>query len=121
MITSNSTESADGSAIGGTFYILGSANDNVNFRFTGTKLRIITTIANVGTNAGISGGNKTVSIDGVEDTFSTLGDLQYKILSYEKTGLTSGVHSVTITNPTGGVCVWFDAVDIDSTGSLLEY
>lgn len=84
---------------------------SINFKFYGTKLRVIDVIYSNRSS------NVNINIDGTDYNFSENGSTVYKALVFEKTGLTEGIHDVTITDTTGNY--WgLDAIDIDDTGSL---
>ncbi len=88
------------------------AGASYTFRFYGTKLRIIGAKYITGSDV------QEITIDGVKETFSQYsGDLLYQTLSYEKTGLSLGYHTVTVVN-TKAARAWLDAIDIDSDGFL---
>lgn len=64
----------------------------IKFNFTGSKLRLIGTISPK------SGDKHSISIDGgAVEYFSTRGNILSSALFYEKTGLTPGLHTVSIT------------------------
>ncbi|WP_238861027.1 Ig-like domain-containing protein [Clostridium sp. YIM B02569] len=92
-------------------------SNKINFNFNGTKIRLIGTIMDKYTDAGV------ITIDGKSETFSQKraknGYTVEQALNYEKLGLTPGVHTAEITFKNGSLM--FDAVDIDSTGQLLPY
>lgn len=87
------------------------------FKFSGTKFRIVAAKWSTFSK------NITVKIDGVNvDTasFYSSSNVSAPVLMYEKTGLDSGEHEVEFINNTAEYLSFF-AVDIDDTGSLLEY
>ncbi|KZE82472.1 hypothetical protein AV654_08175 [Paenibacillus elgii] len=87
----------------------------IEFRFTGPKIRIITQMY-----MGRDPLDK-ITIDGVSYTYTeSSNNLIYQALVFEKTGLSSGVHTVKISRvaPTTGYLT-LDAVDIDASGQLL--
>lgn len=90
--------------------------DTIKFGFYGTKLRIISTMAN---NQDYSVG---ITIDGVGYSYSTAytsGALTSQVLLYEKTGLTLGLHTISITKGHNDTSYFgLDCIDIDSTGYL---
>ncbi|WP_238861029.1 Ig-like domain-containing protein [Clostridium sp. YIM B02569] len=89
-----------------------------NFRFKGTELRLI------GWGYGGYPDNCKITIDGTVYNFSTkYGGTIYQCLEFEVTGLSDGVHSVRIDQGTDNSYqrLYIDAIDIDSTGSLLPY
>lgn len=96
----------------------GSTVGEINFKFKGTKLRIISSTTSSNRASGIS-----ISIDGKEYTFSArTSSTQSQTLVFETNGLTDGFHSVKIYGITGVTSGWagfgFDAIDIDESGYL---
>lgn len=90
------------------------AAGNINFKFNGTKLRLI---AQPYSNRSTS---INVTIDGVTETYSEYAAvIAYQILVYEKQGLTAGDHEVTISLNNAGYYT-LDAIDIDDTGYLVD-
>ena len=120
MIVSNTAEVVDASGYGGKYYFLLNKNDFVTFKFTGTKIRLICADAHSGNQ--YPGGIGNIVIDGITETFTTTSgaSVKYQVLTYEKSGLVNGTHTVKVFNPTGGYYLWFDAIDIDSDGKLLH-
>lgn len=85
----------------------------VEFKFYGTKLRVI---APIGTNFS---DNITVKIDGVPEIFSEKNSAKFQVIAYEKLNLGLKWHTVEIiTND--GYYVGFDAIDIDEDGDLAK-
>jgi len=99
-----------------TYFLSSNSGCSISFKFYGTKLRIIDSIY-WNRSATVN-----ISIDGVVETYddysSTANILQ--ALLYEKTGLSLGIHTVTITNGTTAV-FGLDAIDIDEDGELKLY
>lgn len=101
----------------GTFYN-GSetlTNDNkekfIKFNFTGTKIRLITTVSIWKTQ------NYTLSLDGIEYPYTQYNKKSaFQAISFEKTGLPQGEHTLII--KTNGA-IGMDAFDID--GILKTY
>ncbi len=92
--------------------------DTINFKFYGTKLRI------VGEKFRNSDTETVISIDGVQAKYgeANTGAVQPINLVYEKLNLSLGVHDVTITKGTNqNSYIRLDAIDIDSDGKLLPY
>ncbi len=87
-------------------------NAKVTFKFRGTQLRIITDANTDHTK------NIQITIDGQSDNFSVCTSAAYQRVSYEKSGLSSQVHTVELVNLESKV-VGFNAVDIDDTGELI--
>jgi len=93
----------------------GSTKGSIKFNFTGTKIRLILSSAANAYNA-----DHKVIIDGVE-----IGNIyrvpanKYCIMSFEKTGLENRMHFVEIV--LASTSMGFDAIDIDSTGTLERY
>jgi hypothetical protein len=88
-------------------------NEYVEFKFVGTKIRIIArTYSNQGTDA--------IELDGVKTVVNTasMGN-QWQTLIYEATGLEYKVHTVKFYNETGQYTSGLDAIDIDDTGYLV--
>jgi hypothetical protein len=91
---------------------------SIDFKFVGTKLRIIYAKNNAGSK-GIE-----ITIDGVTETYSQYSEVsvsstERQIVLYEKTGLSNTEHSVHIESVTGGA--WgLDAFDIDADGYLVN-
>lgn len=92
------------------------AGDTVNFKFYGTKLRIIQ-FTNPSHNSRVY-----INIDGAVESYSEITPAYLtRTFVYEKTGLALGMHSVSI-YITSGTAGWFgvDAIDIDDTGYLVD-
>jgi hypothetical protein len=92
------------------------SNAKIQFRFYGTRLRIISPSSTT-----YSQTPNNITIDGVTETYSLYsasGSYQ-QVLVYQKDSLSNGVHTVTIVPPSG-VQFGFDAIDIDSTGYLVH-
>nr|WP_145401409.1 hypothetical protein [Paenibacillus xylanexedens] len=107
----SATENTSNYGVAGYYTSLDGAY--IRFSFKGTKIRIIyRTYSDERT--------VNVSIDGVTETFEpkTYGN-NYRILVYEKLGLTNQMHEVRITfvnNNTNSA--GFDAIDIDEEGEI---
>lgn len=88
--------------------------DDVRFHFTGSKLRII------GLMSADRTGNMNITIDGVSYDFSEYSANSItNALVFEKTGLSSGRHSVIIKSSNANAAA-IDAIDIDENGRLLH-
>lgn len=95
------------------------AGDKCQFRFTGTRIRLI----------GALYPNRSTSIDLIIDgvkvsNFSQYGSLNYRILNADIQNLTDGEHSAQIVNNAiGGYggAYQIDAIDIDENGELKPY
>ncbi|MCT4563463.1 MAG: hypothetical protein N4A68_04015 [Maledivibacter sp.] len=85
----------------------------IKFKFTGTKLRILS-----GSNATYSD-HIIINIDGVEHYFSEKGPENFGALNFEATGLQNSIHDVQIIG-TDSEYMALDAIDIDETGELLD-
>ncbi|MFE5318590.1 hypothetical protein ACFQ88_07780 [Paenibacillus sp. NPDC056579] len=89
-------------------------NDCAFFSFSGTKVRLIADTFD----------NKTrtaqITIDGIKETFSENMMIKGSTLVYEKTGLSDGIHNVSIQLINNDGMLTIDAIDIESTGSLIE-
>lgn len=91
-----------------------SVGSKIQFKFFGTKLRIIS----YGSSA--CSPFVSIAIDSVTESFSEkLVTSQYQTLVYEKTGLSNSVHTVVITS-TDTNYTELDAIDIDDTGYLVH-
>lgn len=91
------------------------ANAKVSFSFYGTKFRLLHRTYNTNRTA-------KVTVDGVTETYKLAehGNT-FAILSYEKTGLPKGEHTVEITYINDNIysCT-MDAVDIDEDGYMID-
>lgn len=87
-------------------------NGKIQFKFKGTKLRIITPRYIERSS------NTKIVIDGNIETYSEYGSIVYFCLVYEKLDLEDAVHTVEIYQPNNET-IGLDAIDID--GELLEY
>ncbi|OOM82616.1 bacterial Ig-like domain protein [Clostridium puniceum] len=96
-----------------------SANDSLNFKFYGTKLRII------GVCYVNSSNNVKITVDGKSEIFDCTkfngSTAVWQVLQYEMNSLPQGIHEVTITNLTTNLySYYFDAIDIDDNGYLVD-
>ncbi|MBP1906678.1 hypothetical protein J2Z32_003342 [Paenibacillus turicensis] len=84
----------------------------VSFKFTGTRIRIIAyRYSNQSPNI-------VITIDGEDNSYSLVNTSEtFMSLVFEKEGLSSGTHTVTIKNNASGTFN-FDAVDVDETGEI---
>jgi len=91
-------------------------NNYITFKFYGTAIRIIGDIYEDRHS------NNTITIDNVTETFSEFGTATVTVyaLVYEKTGLSLGLHSVSIKSGTDKKNFTIDAIDINEDGYLLE-
>jgi uncharacterized protein YjdB len=91
------------------------ANKTIKFKFSGTKIRIISD------TAGGRSSNVTIKIDDESFVFSCIaeGAQVVNALVYEKTGLTLGIHTIEIVTNEDFPVV-FEAIDIDDTGYLVD-
>lgn len=103
-------------ANGGYQHASNSKNATISFKFTGTKLRVLC-------SAGPSNPQKLdIQIDGITYSYSHYSSsVINKVLLFEKTGLTYGIHTVKITNSDEGLYYGLDAIDIDSDGYMIDY
>jgi hypothetical protein len=89
----------------------------VYFKFSGTRLRIITTLYPT------YSGRINITIDGTTESFSLQTNTLNQAIVFEKLDLSNGDHTVIIEKIEKGSYnpdfVW-DAIDIDSTGSLQD-
>lgn len=104
--------------INGTNEVFGSAGAKLNFKFYGTKLRLITSKYST-TRADVC-----LWIDGIAYPFDTRGSASaatYQVLCAEIVGLSEGVHTVEYgyLNVSTGGGLGIDALDIDDTGYLI--
>ncbi|WP_375296238.1 protein containing cell adhesion domain protein [Bacillus cereus] len=102
-----------------TFKFIQGGSGEVQFNFSGTKLRIIGCIHEPKHRSR----DIKIIIDGKEEMYSEQGtQMQYQTLVYEKTDLVDGVHTVVIkSGTTSRYPLTFDAIDINDTGVLLPY
>lgn len=107
-------ESVASEFYGGTQHDTAKKDAYVEFSFTGTKLRLITsTWSKIADDI-------SIIIDGVnQGSYSQAGADKRKVIWYEKTGLEDTDHTVRIINNTSKVMT-LDAVDIDENGSLFK-
>ncbi|WP_405169280.1 hypothetical protein [Paenibacillus sp. FSL H3-0286] len=89
------------------------ANSKITFRFYGTKLRWI------GFSSSAYHSAVKITIDGISETFSSVGNEVYQALQYEKTGLSLGVHTVEVSANSVAKYFYFDAIDVDSGGYII--
>ncbi|SMC17121.1 Uncharacterized conserved protein YjdB, contains Ig-like domain [Clostridium acidisoli DSM 12555] len=99
-------------------------DDSLTFKFSGSKIRLIALMANNRNN------DISISIDGTEYSFSEYSgnapvSPSFQSLVFEKLDLTTGIHTVLITNTSssggnGQKAIDLDAIDIDSTGELID-
>ncbi|UOK65274.1 discoidin domain-containing protein [Paenibacillus sp. OVF10] len=92
-------------------------NNYVSFSFYGTKVRIISDIAQDRHS------NNTITVDGVTESFNTYksGTAVFNAIVYEKTNLPFGFHTVRITVGSNRINFIMDAIDIDESGHLYGY
>ncbi|AXR16950.1 MULTISPECIES: hypothetical protein [unclassified Bacillus (in: firmicutes)] len=99
-----------------TFHYVDGALGEVQFQFSGTKLRIIGCIH----ESQYRSNDIKIIIDGQEEFYSEQATkVGYQTLVYEKLGLAEGVHDVVIKSGTNSPFpLTFDAIDIDIDGSI---
>ncbi|PGK21537.1 hypothetical protein CN903_18730 [Bacillus cereus] len=99
-----------------TFHYVNGASGEVQFQFSGTRLRIIGYIH----ESQYRSNDIKIIIDGQEEFYSEQATkVGYQTLVYEKLGLAEGVHDVVIKSGTNSPFpLTFDAIDIDSDGSI---
>lgn len=92
-------------------------NNYVAFSFYGTKIRIISDIAQDRHS------DNTIAVDGVTESFNTnkTGTGVLNAIVYEKMNLPLGFHTVTITVGHNRTNFIMDAIDIDDKGYLYGY
>ncbi|USL16433.1 hypothetical protein [Bacillus thuringiensis] len=98
------------------FHYVDGASGEVQFQFSGTRLRIIGCIH----ESQYRSNDIKIIIDGQEEFYSEQATkVGYQTLVYEKLGLAEGVHDVVIKSGTNSPFpLTFDAIDIDSDGSI---
>lgn len=96
-------------------YPIGLSDVKVNFKFYGTKLRIISPVSPNYID------NIKIKIDSMDDEiFSEKYSLAYNVIVYEKLGLSNTAHTVSIVFPANSVLAYsLDAIDIDADGYLV--
>ncbi|NYS75919.1 hypothetical protein [Bacillus sp. BH32] len=99
-----------------TFHYVDGASGEVQFQFSGTRLRIIGCIH----ESQYRSNDIKIIIDGQEEFYSEQATkVGYQTLVYEKLGLAEGIHDVVIKSGTNSPFpLTFDAIDIDSDGSI---
>ncbi|PFO87279.1 hypothetical protein [Bacillus cereus] len=99
-----------------TFHYVDGASGEVQFQFSGTRLRIIGCIH----ESQYRSNDIKIIIDGQEEFYSEQATkVGYQTLVYEKLGLAEDVHDVVIKSGTNSPFpLTFDAIDIDSDGSI---
>ncbi len=116
---------------GGTWHHTNTSYDglgvSINFKFVGSKIRLISNINNSLTR------KATVVIDGIKENYNPYYPVDWTQIGplhtivYEKNNLSFGVHEVKIYSDAtamgdlGNNCITLDAVDIDSDGKILNY
>jgi len=97
---------------GGSVKFTNATGSNYNFKFNGTKLRLL------GVTNSIYSSTINVTVDGITSTFSEYSSVGIApVILFEKTNLTLGLHSVSVTDNTGKY-ISLDAIDIDDIGDL---
>ena len=100
-----------------TLYSSNTLGDSYSFSFYGTKFRIISQYYTNRTT------EQTVVIDdSITEKYTGNNTPANIVLEYEKTGLTEGIHTVTVTNTGRGGGHGFmpiDAIDIDKDGYMI--
>lgn len=107
------TSYANASNYGGSYKYTQTINDTIKFVFYGTKLRLIML------KTSTCSGNIKIVIDGsiIETINGNSVTSTYQVLTYEKLGLTLGLHTIVITAMDTNITL-LDAIDIDDTGYL---
>ena len=100
---------------GGSTAVTSNSGDSVTFSFTGTQLRIIGILA----SSNYLSNSISVIIDNTSQTpFTEVGTPgAFPTLVYDSGPLSSGSHSVTLTNNVSGVQFIFDAIDVLNSAS----
>lgn len=91
--------------------------DTINFKFYGSKLRLIDAKNLDREN------NSIITIDGIDYNYNAYNSSTiYQVLIFEKTDLPLGIHTVKITKGTNNnsMDICLDAIDIDDTGYLMH-
>lgn len=93
-------------------------NSSVEFKFYGTKLRIIS----IYDTQQYRSSDIKITIDSITETYSEVSDkLTPKVLAYERTNLPLGVHTVKIESGSSGTySLNFDCIDIDENGAVMD-
>ena len=107
------TTGNSGGAYGGSRKSTATVGDKASFKFTGTKVRILSFVHTSFSNA------VRITIDGDSELISQNGAAKETVLVYEKSGLSAGIHTVVIESTTVAL-TGLDAIDVDSTERLLH-
>lgn len=99
---------------GGSAITTSTIGDKVTFKFSGTKIRLISD-----RNTNRERNSTKITIDGITETVDMYGSPIGKYLSYEKSGLENTIHTVEIEHVKTGGFTTLDAIDIDDTGTLI--
>jgi hypothetical protein len=100
---------------GGSMRVSPVNSGTINFKFKGSKIRIIAMTNGNGSTAT----SVKIKINGTLETYNNKSSSSiYQVIVYEKLGLPNSVHDVEISYGNGQF--YFDAIDIDSTGELIQ-
>ncbi|NFN93602.1 DUF11 domain-containing protein [Clostridium botulinum] len=95
----------------------GGKDSSISFVFYGNKIRLI------GVSYYHSSNKINIEIDNNNEIFSSYsssGSPSFQCLIYENNNLSNDYHKVTLTNLASEDCFYFDAIDIDKEGYLLD-
>jgi hypothetical protein len=108
----------DSGCYDGTYHSIGSIGSSFRFKFTGTKIRIISFISssNMSNNIG-------VYIDGVDSGTIDLAtsSITKQCLVFEKTGLSSNEHSFMMVNKATAGSINIDAIDVETGAEVKPF
>lgn len=108
------TTTSDSNWYNSTKHVSNDASAIVRFKFKGTDLRII------GTHSSTYSDSISITIDGIQETYSQYkSTTSFKVISYEKLGLTDTMHTIEIKLINAGYFS-IDAIDTNSSGRLLH-
>lgn len=114
IIAEYGTRETNSLAYNKTVTYLKKVDDQIKFKFSGTKLRVLIKFSGSAHST-----INEITIDGQTETFSSVKNITlYSALGYEKLDLPNQIHTVTITLKQDKL-FYFDAIDID--GELLPY
>jgi hypothetical protein len=102
---------------GGSYAYTSSSSATIQFKFTGTQVRII---ARKGDHTYTT--QAEFLVDGVlKGSYSNTGDLTAQVLMAEALGLSNGVHEAIIRVKSGATSgLNLDAIDIDTSGNIVD-
>ncbi|MBN1045463.1 DUF11 domain-containing protein [Clostridium botulinum] len=112
----NFTGRSHGSAYNSTDHY-GGKDSSISFAFYGNKIRLI------GVSYYHSSNKINIEIDNNNEIFSSYSSSSnpsFQYLIYENNNLSNDYHKVTLTNLASEDCFYFDAIDINEDGYLLD-